>query len=907
MPVIVDFEDTRTAGSKERSLVGGKARHLMLCVEGGFPVPPGFTITTEAYNEFLVHNKIADRIQNAARQFSYDNVTELERQASDLREIILDGEIPDHVAQSIGDAYGAIGGYVAVRSSGTAEDMSEASFAGLHDTYLEIYGIEAVEAAVKKCWASLWTARAISYRGAAGHADKLPELAVVVQQMVDAEAAGVMFTANPLTGDTDQIVINSSWGLGESVVSGVVTPDQFTVSKDRLIIGERTLGEKKMMIRRGRDGSSSTAEIETTAGQREAWSLADNIIVGLAGIGRTVEDYFEGLPQDIEWALKDGKLYVLQSRAITGVDFTWDTDVDAWQQAEDEPDAIWTRKFADEFWTGPITPLFYSVRARGFTNAGVRSAKEWGFPDIAAKRRHKYYKAEVYTNSEYQKVTVTHALPKSLRQGSVAWLNSEDQRAASDWPFSWKEYVRMLARIQFMTQNGLYEWFKAADDYDLDKVPERGPVDPEKLKLWTDQALVRLINEYTEYAENKHYSQWTGWFIHAANAMTILGKLLSSWYDGDNPSIFVDLITGLPERTMTMQENVDLWRLSVEIRNNPAVKELFDSSDESEFFDKLGKLPEGARAAEMYEQILEKHGHRGHADRDFYFPRRLDDPALDYRLLQALLSGDGGFDPQDSEKELRARRTAALEDVTSRLRARPYGWVRVAIFNAVYEYVVRFMLHRDNQRHHLDRVTYAKKLAFTEVGRRLKDRGRLQREDDFYFLTEDELYALLHGRPGGRLIQAKIEGRRRAFERYARGEYVPPKFMKGGREWIDPAEQEEFDDISGVLQGIGTSRGSYTGRARVIESLSDIGRIEAGDILVTNSTDPAWTPVFLVIGGLILETGGMLAHGACLSREYNLPAVTVSSAIGRIPDGATVTVDGSTGVVTVHSDETASV
>lgn len=899
-------DSAASAQLTERALVGGKGRHLMLCSAAGFPVPPGFTITTDAYDAFLAHNKLTDTVAKSAAAFVYHDVDTLEQQATAIQEVILNGQIPPALAEEVAARYSELGGYVAVRSSGTAEDMADASFAGLHDTFLDITGEDALLEAVKKCWASLWTSRAIAYRGEQGHAPgALPKLAVVVQQMVEADAAGVMFTANPLTSNTDEIVVNSCWGLGEGLVSGIVNPDQFVLGKDRLAIKERMLGDKAVTVKRNPDGPDSTVSVPTPEPKREAWSIADDTVVRLGELARRIERYFDGLPQDIEWAVKDNEIFVLQSRAITGVDFTWDSDVDAWQEAEDEPEAIWTRKFADEFWTGPITPLFYSVRARGFTNAGVRSALDWGFADVAAKRRHKYFKAEVYTNSEYQKALVSHAIPKSMREGSVAWLNSADRKAAASWPFSWREYVRMLARIQFMTQNGLYEWFKEADNYDLEKVPERGRLDPEALKLWSDEALRRLIKQYTDYAENKHYSQWTGWFIHAANAMTILGKMLASWYDGTNANIFTDLITGLPERTRTMQENIDLWQLASAIRSNAAVRELFEKSSETEFFDRLADLPEGASVYAQYREFLDLHGHRGHADRDFYFPRRLDDPAIDYRLLKALLSGDGSFDPVAAEKELQRRREAAVADVLDRLRNQPMGALRVAAFNTVYKYVVRFMLHRDNQRHHLDRVTYAKKLAFTEVGRRVHERGLLPREDDFYFLTEDELFGLLHGTGNARLCQAKVIGRRNAFEQYASGKFVPPEFMQNGREWVDPeAQQLQVADDGSGIQGFGTSPGTYTGRARVITSLDDIGRVEQGDVLITNSTDPAWTPVFLVIGGLVLETGGLLAHGACLSREYNLPAVTAPAATTRIPDGATITVDGVAGTVIVHQEAT---
>jgi pyruvate,water dikinase len=238
------------------------------------------------------------------------------------------------------------------------------------------------------------------------------------------------------------------------------------------------------------------------------------------------------------------------------------------------------------------------------------------------------------------------------------------------------------------------------------------------------------------------------------------------------------------------------------------------------------------------------------------------------------------------------------------IRRKPLGALRAKLFRRVLDYALRALMARDNERYLMDRSSFTTKQGLLEVNRRLRERGLLDGERDFYFLSRDELYGLLRGqRDDLPLLQAKIEARQRDFDRFNRRETVPPPYLHRGR-------GQDLDDapaagVDGMFQGVGTSRGRVTGTARVVKGLDEIGRVRNGEILVCNSTDPGWTPVFIVISGIVLESGGMLAHGSCLSREYGIPAVQVSRAMSLIPDGATVTVDGDTGRVTILDEEPA--
>lgn len=880
----------------ERDLAGGKGANLARMAQASFPVPRAFIVTTAAYTAVFTDDFESD-VAELLGTIDFNDADSVENGSRRIRERVTAVELPEKIAREIEHAYAQLGTgrYVAVRSSGTAEDMAEASFAGQHDTYLDIAGPANVLNAIKRCWGSLWTARAVAYRHAAGIGSKV-SLAVVVQEMVDADIAGVLFTANPLTSATDEIVINAAWGLGEGVVSGVLTPDQISVHKHTRRQISAIPGSKEVRIVRNPDTGQGTVELPTDEAQRRALCLSSTQVLELTALGLEVERHYEGMPLDIEWAFASGTFYLLQARDITGVEFTWDEDVDAWQSTSDDPEIIWTRAFADEFWTGAITPLFYSVRAREHTASYHRCARLWGIPALAESRIFRYRDAEAYLSTRSHTLQIERILPRLFRTGSALdYLPPSMRSEVAQAPFSILGYLRLHARIFFLDRKqSVRGWITTIRDDMTHRVAEADGLSEEELRNLSDADLQRYTDTRLQFMEDLFASMWTGFQIHGAGALYLLGALLQRWYDGDNQMVYADLITGLPQRTLTLEENLALWDLAAEIRRDDELLRLFHASDEKSFFVQLREHPAGVTAAKMYRRLVEHHGHRGHADRDFYYPRRAEDAAIDYRSLKALLNSSGDR-PDRMEIRLIAQREAAVADVIQRLRCKRLGTIRVAAFKLLHNYALEFLILRDDERHYIDRVTFAKKRAFREMGRRLRERRILTSEDDFHFLTREEIYESLEGHAPVRLLAAKISGRRRQFDRFHSKEYLPPLYLRGREVYHDVHEAPVSNLDSDLLSGMPTSRGCVTGRARVIQDLAHIGILEPGDILVTNSTDPGWTPVFSLIGGLVLETGGMLAHGACLSREYNLPAITIPNASKLIADGSCVTLDGNIG------------
>lgn len=887
----------------DAALVGGKGVNLARLAAAGFRVPNGFTVTTDAYSEMLTSSGISDAVRTVLDGVDYNDAEQLDRSAARIRDLIGTAAMPESVASEIATAYEKLGGFVAVRSSGTAEDLAEASFAGLHDTYLDVRGGDAVCAAVAKCWASMWTARAVAYRNRCDFGHFGVRIAVVVQEMVSAEVAGVMFTGNPITAATDELVINASWGLGESVVSGLVTPDEFVVRATDLTVKHKVLGDKAEEIVRADAGG--TVHREVTEERRAQFTLTDAQAGALARLGLEVQRYYHGIPQDTEWALADGELYLLQSRPVTGVDFSWDDDIEPKSIPIDEA-TVWDRAWADEGFTGAVSPLFYSTRGYNLDRGLRWTLGAWGMDDAARLKHFKYYRAGFYYNTDTEKAIAIESIFPFARDSALCWggttfVEPAARDAVIAAPFSWTSWGLSALRRQLKKATSwrgnittLYERYIDNPHWDIVNFPV------DSLPAMSDGQLERFAHEYTE--EEYYYFEdiWPG-FNNFRDGINLLTELVTRWYDGDNPAALADLLTGVQKPTTTVHENVELWELSERIRNSTSLRTLFDANPGPAFLIALESDDEGRKFLGDYDQFLVKRGHRGHADRDIYYARRAEDPWIDYRAWQAMLSSAESVNPAQREAEVNRHREAVTDEVAANIRRKPLGPLKEQVFRVVLDFVQQWLMLRDNERASLDRHTYNLKLIFKEAGRRMQQRGLIEEEDDFFFLSKEELFAALGGYGNQVLTKAKIAGRKKNFTALYTKEAQTPPYLQDGL----PFNPYTDDDDPSTLRGLTQSRGSITGIARVVPTMEQIGTVEDGEILVCHATDPGWTPVFLVISGIVTETGGVLSHAACLAREYGLPAVQVGNALRRIPNGATITVDGDSGEVRIEDDPSA--
>jgi phosphohistidine swiveling domain-containing protein len=898
---IIGFDDPSAV---ELAFAGGKGANLARLVQAGFDVPGGFLITTGAYREFLTSRGLQPQLETLLESINTDQPDKLDACAASIRNMIETATMPDALAAKIRSAYADTcgGRLVAVRSSGTAEDLQGASFAGLHDTYLDVRGAEDVLAAVQRCWASLWTTRATAYRAQKGFDSATLGMCVIVQAMVESEVSGVMFSGNPLNAATEEILINASWGLGEAVVQGITTPDSFIVKSGNLRIRSHTLGAKEIQIVRDPDVGSGTVTQPVGPQQQAEFTLNDAAVRELAAVGCKVQDYYEGLPQDVEWAYADGQFLLLQSRPITGVDFSWDADVDAYQPTEEQDGEYWSRTWADEGWTGAITPLFYSMREQEWRD----NAKHWAtikgkYDELATFRQYKFHRSEVYWNLRYEKALTIETFPPPFRKlGVWTHLPAEMLESTFEKPFDWLGYAKMYVGNLFGSKrDGFWSWDKymKKNFYDNEEATRYadGPSN-EELGLLSDAQLKRVLKEYVDHEIEYGARLWGLAFFYFRDVLCVLHLMLNNWYDGDANTAFSELLSGSPERTPTIIENHELWLLSQKIRTSPTLSELVSNEPPEKFFLQLPNSEDGKEFLAEYQEFVNEHPHRGHGDRDIYYARRCEDPTVDFNTLRAYMAID--VDPAVHEAEVNRRREARVAEVFESIKTRSLGGLKAQSFMLLMDWVRKFVVWRDVERNFGDRSTFTLKRISLEVNRRLMDRGLVETERDFYFLSFDELFQLLNGGANTTLTKAKISARMRNFDRFLKKEWAPPMYTQDGLP-VD-LDAEAVDEVDGVFGGAGYSSGTVTGKARIIKTQQELGKLEKGEILVCNATDPGWTSAFNIIIGIVTETGGALAHAACLAREYGLPGVQVSNAMQKIPDGATITVDGAAGRVTVE-------
>lgn len=900
------------AGALDQAAVGGKGVNLARMAQAGLPVPPGFCVSTAAYLEFLAVDGLGGRVSEIAAGIPDDDRVALEQASAKIREIILAAPMPPAIARDITEAYEALGGFVAVRSSGTAEDLAEASFAGQHDTYLDVRGAADVVDAVKRCWSSLWTERAVGYRRSHGfaHAAEAHDavlISVVVQRMVASEVSGVMFTANPLTSATDEIVVNATWGLGEALVQGLITPDEIVVQTEALTtpmrIIERTTGAKELRIVRSGE-AGGVREEDVPAAERERDTLTDAEALELASLGLRVQDYYGGFPQDIEWARADGRFWLVQARPITGVEFSWDADVDALCQQDDDPYAVWTRAFSDSIMNGIVTPSQYSTRFPPFSHRFFRKMHEdFGFADIGAMRHHKFWKGEAYFNVRPEMEWIKRMVWPPLRPLFLDFVPPAWHQEVLEAPFDLAVFLGAMRHWHEVspdtTPYGFPPVFRVWNEERIDSDGLPYP----RLRELSDHELVdycrRMIAIEGEWGD----VIYAPYFATLRLSIAAMWWIVGNWYSDDPGAVnatFTTLLGGTPKRTGTQIENSGLQDLVEEIRASPALTSALREHRDGEFFAHLETFEEGRGFLSRYTPWMTTFGHRGQADRDYYYARRSEDPSIDYRAFTVMLQSEPGHIDR-REAELNAARIDTAEKVGAKLRTLPDGALKAELFTAVHKLAIDYMGIRDDERFRpTDSIMHAYKRGALVLGERLHARGLLDEVVDVWFLADWELYDVIESGVTelSPLMRAKIAARKRDGMRTLDKTANLPMHLQRNRP-VDLEHAAGEDAADGVHRGTPTSSGVVTGTARVLDNHAEMGRVQHGEILVTHSTDPGWNPVFAVIKAVVVETGGMLSHASCLAREYGFPAVFLPGATKLVQDGATITVDGDAGTVTV--------
>jgi len=831
--------------ASDGAVAGGKGANLGELIAAGFPVPDGFVVTTEAY-------------VLAAREASVDPAD-----PAAAAERLRTHDMPATIAAAVVEVYRALGGGpVAVRSSATAEDLPGASVAGQQDTYLNVAGEDALIDAIRRCWASLWNERAVAYRRANGIDDQGVALAVVVQRMVDARAAGVLFTADPITGRRGRAVIDVAPGLGEAVVSGAVDPDH--VAADPL-----------------------TGEIVERRIKGDSAVLDDVEVRTLATLGARIERHF-GAPQDIEFAVDgDGRVWIVQSRPITTL-FPLPAGLP-------DPDVDLRVYFSGNVFQGyfePITPMgMEPFRTLGETvrkafTAGRRDGG--GHPPVVEAGMRVYLDVTPILRDAVGRVAIQRATAIGEARSSVVMSRlASDPRVAPPSASrirSVRRLVPLLLRsgIPMLVLRVLRSPAAAPRRY-VREIEDATRIDlpPDATSAARVDAFERLMRSGPPRVFPRLVSLVIAGMLSYIAASRLLG-------DRARQDELQRLTRGLAHNPTT-EMDLALWSLATEIRRDPASRDAVLQGTPADLAAAYaaGTLPHPLQTG--LSTFLARYGFRSVGEIDLGVPRWAEDPthllgaiANYLRLEDDALAPDAQFTRGAREAE------AMIATLVGRV-----GGPRRLLLRFFLRRLRALMGLREAPKFHLIRRIWTPlRNLLRPVGDELASAGRIASADDVFFLTLAEVRAVIAGED----LHDVVAERRAIFVRERARRHIPRVLLSDGTD----AEIALVPAAAGDLRGSPASPGSVTAKARVI--LSPQGaRLEPGEILVAPSTDPGWTPLFLTAGGLVMEMGGMMSHGAVVAREYGIPAVVgVAGATERITTGQLLTVDGSAGAVSLE-------
>ncbi|MCW2134414.1 PEP/pyruvate-binding domain-containing protein [Arthrobacter sp. VKM Ac-2550] len=914
--------------------VGGKAANLGVLINAGLPVPDGFCITTTAYQRVAAEaglDAILAELEagvgagasagtgasastgasaGGSRDTSAEGAAALAGLAERARSAMEAAPMPDDIADAVRAAYAELGNNdgdgrlaVAVRSSATAEDLPEASFAGQQDTYLNVVGEDALLDALRRCWASLWTERAVAYRSDNGIDQRSVSIAVVVQRMVDAEVSGVLFTANPLTGRRHEAVIDAAPGLGEAVVSGAVNPDQIVVDTASGRILERTLGDT---LGRTADDEPGRTPGDNPAGSGEA-CLDDEQVRALAELGARAEEHF-GEPQDLEWAIgPDGAIQLVQSRPITTL-YPLPEPVET-GSANDGGTRAYLCASLLQGLTRPLTPMglsAFEVLADAYRPAGGNYGAPVPFSYSQAGLR-----LFVDVTPVLRSKTGRRIIPAAMRAadarsvGALKYLMEDPRFSILSTPKrgalkgslrgSLKGSLKSMPQLAMIPQvlHGLVrpaaalERSRRAEQefHRMLVLPE--PATPARRLDFVESMLGRMITP----GLLKQLPPPAAGYIWLGIVRWLLGPLVQ-------PGDLQAVLRGLPDN-VTTQMDLELWHAATIIRDDADAAQALTHEDPPELARRYaeGSLP--AVAQRELTAFLDKYGHRAVAEIDLGIPRWSEEPAHIINVLANYLRLN---DPDQAPDRQFARAAATAEAKAAELtqRARTRGRIRGRLVAYGLRRVRATAGRREYPKFGLIVALAALRAQLRQVGTVLAGAGRIANPEDIFFLDLAETRV---GLRGADLHELAAE-RRRTYNRELRRRRIPRLLLSDGTD-VEAAMGASASATTtagahlppGTLTGAPASAGTVTGQARVI--LDPAGaHLEPGEILVAPSTDPGWTPLFLTAGALVMEMGGPISHGAVVAREYGIPAVVgVPDATTRIATGDTITVDGAAGTI----------
>ena len=850
---------------EDAATVGGKGANLGEMLGAGLPVPGGFVLLTSAYHEFVKTNDLEHKIIQLLGQLDADSHVSLETATGQIEEWFLTGEIPKEVIREVEGFYRSQGEPVtAVRSSATAEDLPGMSFAGQYSTFLNVQGLESLLLAIKECWASLWNSRALSYRMKQRVSNDGLAHGVVVQHLIPSEKSGILFTANPVNGRRDQMLLNSSWGLGEAIVGGEVTPDQWVVRKSDGSFLEATTGVKEVMTIRRDHGIELVPVPEEL---KEAVTLTKEEVDILRQLCLKAEDYF-GSPQDLEWAYADGSFYLVQSRPITSL----------FHQPEAKPGREGLRVFMN-------MNLYSQAMKEPFTPMGVQVIEEMVRDIIRRLGKKDPLDPDTLWFIQNLGGRIFIDMTEVLRKPK-SWRKLENNPADKD-PVTSLAMLQLLQRERAdITGRKGANFFKALNRRTL----AYGLGAMKKIRVGKKSAVAgrqaaiaygeTMVKDLQHQAKTLHTLEERMVFIETSAADLFL--------KGFEVVFFVSASSNYMKKAEKLMASCleDLSDLQ-------AVEKAVPYSVTTEMGMTILKIArdldaQGRRAtidAPELIDFLETYGHRNTIELDVGIPTWKEDPAYVVDLVNTYIDSQTYEEGLQRFEKARLEAEAAVERIREAMEQAGESKKARKVYQLLTDYRAMFGI-RELPKFYLRHGLTLYRKVILEVGRELAEEGRLQQPEDVFFITFPDIRS-------GKDLKPVVEKNR---EQYAlEMNRLAPRVLTSTGESIHAPVMKSGEN---ALMGIPVSPGITEGRVRVLSHPEEGQALEVGDILVTTGTNPSWTPLFLKLGGLIMETGGPISHGSVVAREYGLPAVAgVVNATRQLKDGQRVRINGETGSV----------
>jgi phosphohistidine swiveling domain-containing protein len=859
-------------GKCDIALAGGKGANLGELSRAGLPVPGGYVLTTAAYDTFVESNGIGDAIVKLASVPRADGPAAFEEVAGRIHTLFSGGKVPEKMAEEIRASYEKLDENgqtaVAVRSSATAEDLSGASSAGQQETYLNVRGEEVLLEAVKNCWASLWTTRAMAYRKRQGIDPATVSLAVVVQRMVEAEAAGVMFTVNPANGRRNEAAISAAWGLGEAVVSGSVTPDSIVVEKESGRVISREISVKEVMTVYTEDG---TGERPVPDARRREPVLDDEAAVALTRYGARIEELY-GTPQDIEWALSGGEFFILQARPITALPEPMADAPTDWSVPD--PKAMYVRASIVEQMPDPLSPLFASL----IEGSVVRSLEKL-FNELLG--------AEVLREGELGFPTVN----------GYAYYFYKD---AAMWRILLKSPTAFRVLMGSGERSGQRRWREYALPLYARTVEEWEAKPPKDLSATGLLAGTReLLDAGAEY-----YTSVQAIIPLAASSEALFTGFYNRLVRRQQDPPAQTFLLGFDSTPIRAEKS--LYDLGAWCREQPELAAALKVTPSDQVLHLLHteEPPPGVDEETWHEWYsrfqahLDRYGHTVY-NLDFVNAVPADDPAPLLDTLKFYLRGEGQ-NPHERQRGMVRRREEATRAVLKRLDP-----ARGRLFGRLLRWAQDVAPMREDALADVGLAWPVMRRMLLELGRRLVEAGAVEKPADVFWLRRNELENMAASLDAGKTQLgsfADIVERRKMLWRGQR-RVTPPQLLPKDSwfmafEGLMPAASEE--QTGDTIKGVGASSGEVTAPARVLGGPEDFGQMRPGEVLVAGITTPAWTSLFAMASAVVTDVGGPLSHSSIVAREYGIPAVLGTRvATRRIRSGQNVRVDGDAGTVTL--------